>query len=214
MSLKTWRKKILQCVKVAFPFHAAAWKALSEPIQRMLEEPDYIKQDQLTASWKEGTQSQLNVISVTSALFGAVIATSYTWPALTQLSQSDQSTVLMIWYSALLLALAAIATSAQQSVALTRLGSHPDGLCKIRQLIGKRDGLTKFKARKSQLFIWQAPLSLLNTSVVMFIIGFAVLVWKAALPIPSGDNVKVLVLFMLTLSYITSLYMIPAYGLY
>ncbi|CAN9283136.1 unnamed protein product [Alternaria alternata] len=96
----------------------------------------------------------------------------------------------MIWYSALLLALAAIATSAQQSVALTRLGSHPDGLCKIRQLIGKRDGLTKFKARKLQLFIWQAPLSLLNTSVVMFIIGFAVLVWKAALPISSGDNVK------------------------
>jgi hypothetical protein len=97
----------------------------------------------------------------------------------------------MIWYSALLLALAAIATSAQQSVALTRLGSHSDGLCKIRQLIGKRDGLTKFKARKLQLFIWQAPLSLLNTSVVMFIIGFAVLVWKAALPISSGDNVKV-----------------------
>jgi len=65
MSLKTWRKKILQCVKVAFPFHAAAWKASSEPIQRMLEEPDNVKQDQLTASWKEGTQSQLNVISVT-----------------------------------------------------------------------------------------------------------------------------------------------------
>jgi hypothetical protein len=31
----------------------------------MLEEPDNVKQDQLTASWKEGTQSELNVISVT-----------------------------------------------------------------------------------------------------------------------------------------------------
>jgi Na+-transporting NADH:ubiquinone oxidoreductase subunit NqrB len=96
----------------------------------------------------------------------------------------------MIWYSALLLALAAIATSAQQSVALTRLGSHLDGLGKILQLIGKRDGLTKFTARKLHLFIWQAPLSLLNTSVVMFIIGFAVLIWKGALPIWSVDNVK------------------------
>ena len=135
-----------------------------------------------------------------------MIATSYTWPVLAQLSRSDLSTVMAIWYSALLLALAAIATSAQQSVALTRLCSHPDGLKKIRHLVGERDGLTKMKVRNLQLFIWQAPLSLLNTSGVMFVVGLAVLVWKAASPDWSGDDVKVRSLFTSCMESITYRY--------
>jgi hypothetical protein len=96
-----------------------------------------------------------------------------------------------IWYSALLLAVASIATSAQQAVVLTRLGSHPKGLRKIRDILGKRGDDGKQKPRNLQLFIWQAPLSLLNTSGVMFVAGLIVLVWKSVSPVWIGDDVKV-----------------------
>jgi hypothetical protein len=133
-----------------------------------------------------------------------VIATSFTWPSLAQLSASDQSTVVAIWYSALLFALTSIATSAQQAVVLTRLGSHPEGLQKIRKFLGRRtvDGLQK--PRNSQLFIWQAPLSLLNMSGVMFVVGLTVLVWKSVSL--SGDGVKVGVLMVFMTSRIDDVY--------
>jgi hypothetical protein len=125
-----------------------------------------------------------------SALLGGVIAASFTWPVLAQLSHSTQSTVLAIWYSALVLALTAIAASAQQSVALTRLGSHPEGLDKIRKLLGRHiDG--KWKPSNLQLIVWQAPLSLLNFSVVMFTVGLGILVWSSVSPAWIGDDVKV-----------------------
>lgn len=113
------------------------------------------------------------------ALFGGVIATSFTWPTVARLSASDQATVIAIWYSALLFAITSIATSAQQVVVLRRLGSHPEGLEKIRTLLGKNAANGPPKPRNLQLFIWQAPLSLLNLSGVMFVVGLIVLVWKS-----------------------------------
>ena len=65
MAMKAFRKNTLQFAKTVFPFHAAAWKASSEPMRRMLEERDVARKDELTASWKESTQTQLNIISVT-----------------------------------------------------------------------------------------------------------------------------------------------------
>jgi hypothetical protein len=93
-----------------------------------------------------------------------------------------------IWYSALLIAVASIASSAQQAVVLTRLGSHPEGLRKIRELLGKRSNDGSYKPKNLQLFIWQAPLSLLNTSGVLFVAGLIVLVWKSvSLPWVAND---------------------------
>jgi hypothetical protein len=133
-----------------------------------------------------------------------VIATSFTWPSLAQLSRSDQSTVVAIWYSALLFAVTSIATSAQQAVVLTRLGSHPQGLQKIRKLLGRStvDGLQK--PRNLQLFIWQAPLALLNMSGVMFVVGLTVLVWKSVSL--NGDGVKVGVLMVVMTSRADDVY--------
>jgi hypothetical protein len=164
------------------------------------------------------------------ALFGGVIATTFTWPSLARLSASDQATVTAIWYSALLLAVTSIASSAQQNVVLARLGSHPEGLRKIRGLLGYRADDGKLRPRNLQLFIWQAPLSLLNTSGVLFVVGLVVLVWKSVSVVWGGDDVKVsewssrvrvrslgaqiVTIFTLTLVYATGLYAVSTYGLY
>jgi hypothetical protein len=55
----------LTFIKHVLPFHAAAWAASSEPIQRFLEEPDGDVKDQLTTLWRDTTQTQLNTIGIT-----------------------------------------------------------------------------------------------------------------------------------------------------
>ena len=87
-----------------------------------------------------------------------------------------------IWYSGLLLSLTSIATATQQAVALYRLTILPNGLAKIREMLSEddRDYLGAFQPRYSQLYIWQVPLLLLNSSVYLFIAGLAVLLWEAA----------------------------------
>ena len=42
------------------------------------------------------------------------------------------------------------------------------------------DASGRFQPRYSQLYIWQAPLLLLNSSVYLFIAGLAVLLWNAS----------------------------------
>ncbi|KAF2106267.1 hypothetical protein BDV96DRAFT_694247 [Lophiotrema nucula] len=180
------------------------------------ETPSQLTKDELTEIWRDSTLNQLNTISVTSALFGGVVASSFSWPYLGRLASSHQSTVLAVWYSALVLALTSIATSAQQAVALTRLTSHPDGLRKIRELLGRPvdGGNPKWRPSKLQLICWQAPLSLLNTSVIMFTVGLIVLVWKSVTPALTGDGIKIATLFTLTLVYCAGLYILSAHGLY
>jgi hypothetical protein len=65
MNLKPIRMKALSFLKAVFPFHAAAWKASSEPIRGLLEGPDNDEKDRLTIIWKESTQAQLTTISIT-----------------------------------------------------------------------------------------------------------------------------------------------------
>ena len=52
----------------------------------------------------------------------------------------------------------------------------------IRELLSEDepDASGHFRPRYSQLYIWQAPLLLLNSSVYLFIAGLAVLVWNAS----------------------------------
>ncbi|KAF2797238.1 hypothetical protein K505DRAFT_298770 [Melanomma pulvis-pyrius CBS 109.77] len=161
------------------PFHAAAWKASSEPIQQLLDAASPQLQDEVTTMWRDTMQTHLNYIGVTSALVGSVVTSALSWPSLLKLSVSSLNTVTAIWYSALMLSLASIASSAQLAVALSRLSSRPDGLKKIRALLGKQTKNGAWKPRKLQLIIWQTPVSLLNTSVMMFTVGLSILVWKS-----------------------------------
>ncbi|PSN64505.1 hypothetical protein BS50DRAFT_678595 [Corynespora cassiicola Philippines] len=213
MGVRPYGAYVFSYIRVLFPFHAAAWNATFEPIQRMLDEPNHAKRDELTAKWRDNAGTQLNTIVVTSALFAGVITAAYSWPVLARLDITSQTTVMAIWYSALVFSLASIATSAQQSVALTRLGSHPEGLKKTRELLGNNLG-AGWEPNKLQLFIWQTPLSMLNTSVVMFMIGLVVLVWQSVSPAWTGNDIKVVTIFTLTLVYVSCLYLMSNYGIY
>ena len=80
------------------------------------------------------------------------------------------------------MSLTSIATATQQSLALYCLTILPDGLAKIREMLSADDPDAdgRFRPRYSQLYIWQAPLLLLNSSVYLFIAGLAVLLWNAS----------------------------------
>lgn len=62
---KTAKRHLLSSVKLILPFQAAAWRASSEPIRLLLEEPDNDEKDRLTAIWRDTSLSQLDTIGIT-----------------------------------------------------------------------------------------------------------------------------------------------------
>ncbi len=58
-------KSCMALVRLVLPFHAAAWKASSKPIQALLDTTDPVAQDGLTGVWRDTTQSQLNAVGIT-----------------------------------------------------------------------------------------------------------------------------------------------------
>ncbi|KAI1763110.1 hypothetical protein GGR53DRAFT_498623 [Hypoxylon sp. FL1150] len=214
MARNTLERSLLNLLKFILPFHAAAWCAVSEPITRFLEEPGDDERDRLTVRWKETNLSQLQAICVSSALIGGVVSASYTWPVLGNLAASNRSTVMAIWYSALVMALTSVATSAQQAVALNRLATHPEGLQRIRDLLGKQTAPGVWRPRKLQLIIWQTPISLLNSSIVLYAVGLSVLVWTSVSWAWTWNDSKVVILYTVVLAYAAVLYVITAFGIY
>ena len=107
-----------------------------------------------------------------------MIASAFTWPTL----QTNTCAIQAFRYSGLVFFLTSIAAATQQSLALYRLTSLPDGLAKIREMLSEDDpdASGRFRPRYSQLYIWQAPLLLLNSSVYVFITCVAVLLWSAS----------------------------------
>lgn len=137
---------------------------------------------------------QLLTLQIQSALICAVVASSFTWPAVSDLPYSMQSTVLAIWYNSLLMSLVTIACATQQAVALSRLYSHVDRVHKIRNFLGSLENHA-WKPRKLQLYIWQVPATLLNASIYSFMIGTSVLVYGSASVLWSVHDIKVSTVF-------------------
>jgi hypothetical protein len=109
----------------------------------------------------------------------------------TGLSYYALSNIQAVWYSGLALALASIATSTQLAVALSRLGSHPDGLSNIREVLGTQSKDGVWRPSRLQLIIWQAPISLLNASVVFYIVGLVFFVASSVTPSSVKQDIKV-----------------------
>ena len=109
----------------------------------------------------------------------------------TRLSYYAQSNIQAVWYSGLALALASIATSTQLAVALSRLGSHPDGLSNIREVLGTQGEDDVWRPSRLQLIIWQAPISLLNASVIFYIVGLVFVVASSVSPSSVKHDIKV-----------------------
>lgn len=98
----------------------------------------------------------------------------YLWTEIKIASTSkDQfpGTLQGIWYNVLLLVVAYIAPPAPLAVALTQLSSHPTGLSGIRETLGARHNKRIWRPSRLQLIIRQAPIYLLNSSLVFYVVG-------------------------------------------
>jgi hypothetical protein len=58
-------KGLFHIAKAVFVYHAPAWEAAMEPINKFLNESDHTLRDNLTKAWCENVQKQLNTILVT-----------------------------------------------------------------------------------------------------------------------------------------------------
>lgn len=168
------------------------WQVQSEPLNHLFSLHDDDEIAKWTTRWSNEKIAELSVVSVTvspppqlcvnmraedyikGALIAAVIAGAFSWTRSTEIPWTSQA----VWYSSLILALASVSTASQQSIGLYRLGSHPEGLRKLRILLG---GPNQNRPRKSQLYIWQVAVMSLNVSVLLFLIGLAILLWDLAL---------------------------------
>jgi hypothetical protein len=116
-----------------------------------------------------------------AALIGGVVAATFSWPQVI----GCYWLVPALWYASLVLLLTSMATAAQQAIALSRLICHPRGGEHIRELLGKpsRNSQSIYEPRRLQLYIWQIPISMLNTSVYACLLGILVFLCQRLLPI-------------------------------
>lgn len=88
-------------------------------------------------------------------------------------------TVRAIWYSGLLLSLAAISNAMHQSIALHRLSSNTNGLERVRSLLGY-NAVGGWRARNIQVFMWQSAVMLLNVAIFLFVLGLFIAILAGA----------------------------------
>lgn len=114
-----------------------------------------------------------------AALVAAVASAALSWQDIA----SAPWTVFATFYISLILSFTAISIGTQQSIVLLRLGSHPEGLKELQDLLKQgppRAAGAQPRARRVQLYLWQLPVMLLNISILVFIIGVLILIWARA----------------------------------
>lgn len=97
-----------------------------------------------------------------------------------------------MWYSGLLLAMAAIVTAGLYSAGLHRIGCHPEWHDKMRQMLGSevlhQPGV--WCPHALQPIMWQSPGLMLKGAVICFLVGLVVQVWEAAVKAELGINLS------------------------
>jgi hypothetical protein len=107
------------------------------------------------------------------ALISGVYASAFSWYNVPPQPWSIKGS----WYSGLLFALVSICIATQQSVALHRLSSNEDALIRLCSIFSYNNAGI-LKPRYTQIYIWQAPVMLLNLSIALFLLGLVVLVYN------------------------------------
>lgn len=107
----------------------------------------------------------------------SVISAAFSWQPLHQIPWDTAG----LWYGALLMTLTSICLATQQAVFLNRLSGYADSPSRIRAILGSQfhpPGRTDTVVVPNwdQLYVWQAPIMLLNISVLLFIVGIVILV--------------------------------------
>lgn len=179
---------------VSFRTMFAPWWLTSKSVENLLT---CGSPDELTKSWVDMKLAEHSFVGVTVSLFSRkkrekggggkvldarladVVLGSTTQCALlagvvtAALSWQDPTSVHWItrglWYGSILIDMASICLATQQSVALNRLCCYQDRWEKIRRMLGA--GPDHTRPHKIQLFVWQAPIMLLNFGVILFVVG-------------------------------------------
>ncbi|KAL9115059.1 MAG: hypothetical protein Q9187_007353 [Circinaria calcarea] len=166
---------------------------MHDPIKSLLN-AEGKEADRLTLKWKDAKLQELNYVGITGALItGAVVGSFQIYSA-----ETDPWSTNALWVSALLFSLTSISIATQQCIGLNRLSSREDGPGKIRLLLGEEnprfdkphtatytgrdEKITEYRLRmrKSQLWVWQTPVMLLNFAILLFIIGLMIAVFSRA----------------------------------
>ncbi|KAL8831671.1 MAG: hypothetical protein Q9170_005194 [Blastenia crenularia] len=168
---------------------------MSDPISHLLNVTDTHEADKLTEKWADGKLKELNYVGVSSALVTGTIASAFSWYSI----DDDPWTTEAFWTAALVLTLTAISLATQQTIGLSRLCSCENGWLKVRNLLGEenpsyrrierkpsflsrpqRHPENKIRMKKSQLWMWQTPVMLLNFAILLFVIGLMISVFVRA----------------------------------
>jgi len=118
--------------------------------------------------------------------YPGVIASVFTWPDMAAPAWSVKA----LFYTSLVMALGAVGTATQQSVALARFGSGANGTDRICKLFRSRGDAAK--ASFCQLYIWHIPIWLLGSSLYFFAAALAMLAWavtkSAGISVAKGET--------------------------
>jgi hypothetical protein len=133
-------------------------------------------------------------------LIAATVTGALAWP----ITSGAPWTVKALWMCALLNSLFTIAVAVQQSIGLSRLGSYPQGLQKLRDIFSGTprrfdESSGKVLVTKTQVYVWQAPATLLGSSMSLFLLGLATALYSAAAQEEFlGPDKKIAVCFSVT----------------
>ncbi|KAG8531830.1 uncharacterized protein KY384_003466 [Bacidia gigantensis] len=172
----------------------AQWPSMHDPIKYLLNVADHHEADTLTEKWVQGKLQELQYVGLSGALVTGTIASAFSWFSVPDDPWSTQA----CWTSALLLGFTAIAVATQQTIGLARLCSCEDGWLKVRCLLGEKNPFygsqdkrpyfshhrmhreDRVRMKKSQLWIWQTPVMLLNFAILLFVVGLMIAIFVRA----------------------------------
>ncbi|KAF2458770.1 hypothetical protein BDY21DRAFT_275130, partial [Lineolata rhizophorae] len=159
---------------------SSPWHSVYGPIASLLD-ADETDRDKLTATWRDNKAGELNFVGIVAVIFSTIITGSLGWGR--ALEGPPATTAL--WYSALALALTALASAIQLTVTLNRLSGYPDALFRIRRLLSARgaDVGTPLEERRGaapsarQVYAWESAAIGLRAALLLYIVGMMVLVF-------------------------------------
>jgi hypothetical protein len=215
--MQLFRKAPIACMTKTSTTVRTLW-ALVVPVRwshdalyLLLNAPDEEQKKQLTRAWQKNKLADLKRIGITvssfhldpmihrnlwqAALVTGVISSAFSWYIIEHTSWKTKG----MWYSGLISALTSISTAGLHINALLRLSCMADWEQRLQITLGRpTDDLNgKWRPRTFQPWIWQTPGFMLKLSVILFIVGLAVLVWEQALATGKqwgSDEIKVRVL--------------------
>lgn len=89
------------------------------------------------------------------------------------------------------MAVISITSASQQNNILRKLTSHMDGFEKLRRILrSQRKAGGQYRESRLQHFVWQTPIMLLNFSIIIYIIGFLILIFHEAVSRGGGIRAR------------------------